>query len=66
MTKTYMFYTADGETISPIGDHIENYQILGFTEGDSVEEARKVLLKDNPWIIASGFNAEYILCREVV
>ncbi len=60
MNKNYIFFTAEGETIAPNGESIENLQILGFEEGQNFNEALKKLLKENSWIQEKGFDLSEI------
>lgn len=60
--NTYVFYTEEGQTLSPLGDNLENYQFLDFIHEESGEKARAKLFSDNPWILISGFNPEEIHC----
>lgn len=41
--KHYIFYTAEGTTIDPQGNHVENCQVLGTTYGVDREDALKLL-----------------------
>ena len=63
----YIFYTTEGSTIAPNEDvNVENCQVLGRTIGRNVEEAQKTLLKDNPWILEAGYNAEEFIVKQIV
>lgn len=59
----YVFYTSEGFSQTPLGEDIENMQILGFAEGVSAEKAMKNLFYDNPWIEKSGYSQNKIICR---
>lgn len=61
----YVFYTEEGYTVSPSGEDVENFQILGFEDGNSLKEAFKTLLDYNTWILESGFSEEKILAKQV-
>lgn len=52
----YIFYTHEGITYSPEGNNlVENCQLLGRAQAFSVDEAKKVLYRDNSWIQKAGF-----------
>ena len=58
----YIIYTTEGFTQDPNGNDIDNCQVLGCVSGNTPQEARDNLLKDNPWIIEAGFvPAEFIV-----
>ena len=40
----YIFYTSEVFSLTPLGEDIENMQILGFALGVSAEKAMKSLL----------------------
>ena len=52
----YIFYTTEGHTTSPNDSDVENCQMLGRAYGKNIDEAQANLLKDNPWIIETGFD----------
>ena len=52
----YIFYTSEGFTQSPTNIETENFQILGFSDGENPDIALTKLLKQNPWISDYGFN----------
>ena len=63
----YIFYTAEGVTLPPYEDKgVENCQLLGFAKGKNSSEAKDLLLKENPWIIESGFSISEIWVRQVL
>ncbi len=64
--KTFIFYTAEGVTLSPQNTVCENFQILGFEKGFSQELAFQSLLNNNPWISEYGFSQRKIICRQVI
>lgn len=61
----YVFYTEEGYTASPRGEDVENFQILGFEDGNSAKEALKKLMDRNSWILRTGFNENEILVKRV-
>lgn len=63
----YIFYTAEGYTYPPLEDfEVDNCQLLGRAFGDNAEDAKKNLFKDNPWIEMCGFDAEEIVCKQLL
>ena len=64
--REFVFYTEEGYTESPTGKTVENLQILGFAMGTDEANARKILLKENPWIIEYGFNEKGLFCKEII
>ena len=59
MINEYMFYTAEGFTTAPNeGYEVDNCQVLGRALGNSVDEAKRNLLKDSTWIVEAGFNPD--------
>lgn len=64
--NNYMFYTSEGNTLSPNGDDIENLQILGFEEASDSNKALKLLLKNNSWIIETGFSISEIQTKQIL
>ena len=61
----YIFYTFEGFTQSPNEDDVENLQILGFESAYTKAEALNNLIKNNDWIIQSGFSLEEIICKQL-
>lgn len=62
----YMFYTFEGFTKSPNGTDCENFQILGFEKAENIEDAKNLLLKNNPWILEYRFDADKILLKKIL
>lgn len=60
MNKKYIFYSGEGITISPNGDEIESFQVLGVGSGKTFNEALSNLLDNNSWITETGFDLEDI------
>ncbi len=61
--KKFIILTPEGETIAPnVNFEVNNLQVLGVIENVKDEnEAIKVLLKENDWIIDAEYNvAEFI------
>ena len=55
----YLFTTHEGYTISPNETvEVENCQLLARIDAPDISRARKLLVKENPWIKESGFNPE--------
>jgi len=66
MMKEFIFYTAEGFTQAPNGEDIENCQLLGCACGKDRDDALNNLLKENPWIVESGFEPREAICKELV
>lgn len=63
----YVFYTTEGMTLPPNEDKdVDNCQILGFVEAMSSSEAKRLLLKKNPWIVETGFSMSKIIVKQVL
>lgn len=60
MNKNFVFFTAQGDTVAPNGENVENLQILGFEKGRDFNEALEILLKENSWIEENGFDLSEI------
>jgi hypothetical protein len=56
MMGQYIFLTAEGSTVAPNGDDVDNLQVLGFAYGQDIESARLSLLESESWILNSGFS----------
>ena len=62
----YIIYTTEGHTIAPNEDvEVENCQVLGCVHGNTKQEAKDNLLKDNPWIIEAGFAPTEFIIRQL-
>ena len=61
----YIFYTTEGYTQAPDGEHIENCQLLGITCGNNKNEALYNLLKENSWIKERSFNPSKVTCKKL-
>lgn len=62
----YIFYTDEGYTVAPNGQELESYQILGFENGKTLQDAMEELLKNNPWIIDANFDLEKIRHKKIL
>lgn len=63
----YLFYTIEGYTFSPMEDcEVKNCQLLGRAKGENAKEAKNNLMKENPWIIELGFNADSIFSEQIL
>ena len=63
----YIFYTTEGVTLPPYEDKgVNNCQLLGFVKAKNSSEAKDLLLKENPWIIETGFSISEILVKQVL
>jgi hypothetical protein len=56
----YIILTTEGLTYQPNSDSsepdIENMQVIGFAQGNSVEDALRKFLKFNPYIANTNFD----------
>lgn len=63
----YIFFTSEGTTYPPIeGKEVDNCQLLGRAKGNTSEEAKSNLLKDNPWIEETGFDSDCIMAEQIL
>jgi len=63
----YIFYATEGHTCPPAEDkEVENCQLLGSAFGENVEDAKRRLLEECPWIEACGFNTQMILSKQLL
>jgi len=58
--KKFIFITSEGFTFQPNNEDyepdIENMQVVGFGEGDTVDNAIKFMLKENSYLRKTSFN----------
>ncbi len=58
--KKYIFLTIEGFTFQPNSESanpdIENLQVIGFEKGKNPREAFKRLVKENNYLLETGFN----------
>ena len=53
----YLFFTPEGTTRAPNANiEVENCQLLGRVRASCADEARIILLEENPWIEEAGFS----------
>lgn len=62
----YIFYTEEGHCENNDGEVIENFQILGTSNGNNLKQAYKNLLKENEWIVKSGFKETHIFGKMIM
>lgn len=63
----YIIYTTEGFAFPPNGtERIDNCQILGRCFGNDEKNACENLIKENPWIIESGFDINNIICKQLM
>ncbi len=62
--KLFIFYTAEGFTEDNKHRPVENCQILGWSKGETPQEAFSNLLKENKSLREMDFNE--ITCQELV
>lgn len=62
----YLFFTPEGATIAPNSDiEVENCQLLGRVRASCIEEAKTVLLNENPWIARAGFSEDDFIREQI-
>jgi hypothetical protein len=58
--KKYIFITCEGSTFQPNSESpepdIENLQVIGFEQGDSVNDAFNQLLEKNEYLLNTNFD----------
>ena len=58
--KKFIFITSEGFTFQPNNEDyepdIENMQVVGFGEGDTIDNAIKFMLKENSYLRKTSFN----------
>ena len=58
--KKFIFITSEDFTFQPNNEDyepdIENMQVVGFGEGDTVDNAIKFMLKENSYLRKTSFN----------
>ena len=58
--KKFIFITSEGFTFQPGSEDyepdIENMQVIGFGEGDTVDNAVDNMIKENPYLKDTKFN----------
>ena len=58
--RKFIFITSEGFTFQPNNEDyepdIENMQVVGFGEGDTVDNAIKFMLKENSYLRKTNFN----------
>ncbi len=63
----YILYTTEGETIAPDKEvEIENCQVLGRIQAKNAEQAKQLLVQENPWIEEAGFDTTEIVVRQLL
>lgn len=62
----YIFYSEEGYCESPIGEKIENFQVLGITSGNNEQQAYANLLKENKWIKENKFRECHIFYKMII
>ena len=63
----YLFFTLEGNTTAPnVSMDVENCQLLGRIRASSADEARKLLLLENPWIIKAGFTVDAFIQEQII
>ena len=62
----YIFYSEDGYCESPTGEQVENFQVLGTTNGNNEQQAYANLLKENKWIKENKFRESHIFYKMII
>ena len=62
----YIFYSEDGYCESPTGEQVENFQVLGITNGNNEQQAYASLLKENKWIKENKFRESHISYKMII
>ena len=62
----YLFFTDKGFTLTPLGNDIENLQILGEADGTNFNEAYINLVNENPWITEEKYGEENIYYKMLI
>ena len=63
----YLFFTPEGTTIAPNANiEVENCQLLGRVRASCVDEARIILLEENPWIEEAGFSTGDLIQEQII
>lgn len=63
----YIIYTTEGHTSAPNENvEVENCQVLGITNGDTVNAAKKNLIRENPWIVEAGYSDSMFVCGRLL
>ncbi len=63
--KLFLFITPDGATYSSpdkIYPNVDNFQVLGESEGWDEEDAFKSFIEKNKWVLEANFNE--VICIE--
>ncbi len=64
--RLFLFITPDGITYSSpikVSPDVDNFQVLGYGEGYTEEEAFDDFIKRNNWILDTEFNE--VICIEI-
>ena len=56
----WIFISPDGTTLSPNEILVENFQVLGFVQADSVTDALEKLKEENHYLRGNGFDEVWI------
>ncbi|MBR1883104.1 MAG: hypothetical protein IJ808_08895 [Muribaculaceae bacterium] len=63
----YICYTLEGYTIAPNENvEVNNCQMLGRAFGHDQQEAKTLLIKENPWIEEAGFDVNEIMVEQIM
>ncbi len=65
-SRLFLFITPDGVTYSSeerTSPDVDNFQVLGWAEGENEEEAFRSFIRSNKWIFDTDF--EEVICIEI-
>ena len=62
--KFFIFLTQEGLTRTPNNGDIENLQVLGISEGETIQKAFNNFVKENEFLLHTGF--DNIVAMELV
>lgn len=61
--KEFIFYTSDGFTSDSNNKNVENMQILGFSDGENIQQAFENFKQENKWL--DNYSYSEIISQEV-
>ena len=63
----YIFYTCEGYTYPPKENkEVENCQVIGRAWDNNEQQAKKNLIKTQPWIEECGFDSNEFICKQLL
>lgn len=64
--RNFIFYTPQGYCSAPNSEEVDNFQVLGFAEGRTKDDALAELLQENRWISQMGYDLDEITFKEII